>query len=364
LHKIVFFMICIALRARLLLVFLLVLLCTAAVSAQDAKRLAAQIDSLIAQNEHGAFNGVIVISKAGKTLYEKAYGVADKTTMRPLTVNDQFGGGSTCKQFTAVLVLQQMEQGRLQLDDKIGRYLPGLTAAWKDSVTIRQLLQHTSGVYAPDAPLAFAPGNSCLYANYGYQLLGQIVEHTSGRSFCEMASALFARCHMTSTVDPVLCAGSAKQLVQGYLVRPDGQLKVTDSMVPLLCRIGEASGGIITTAKDLVRWNDCLHGGGLLKAGTYKMMWQPSGKIRRHSVFGETSYGCSFPLQLHSRLRKICHSGLVGGAGFYCINFYYPGTKTSLVVMQNIGNESILPAELFYYQTTIAQILEDRLLNK
>lgn len=308
-----------------------------------------------------AFSGVVVIAQAGKIKYARAAGMADIEKQKPVTIGGQFGGGSVCKQFTAVLVLQEMEKGRLSLGDTVGRYLPGLAMSWKDSVTVKQLLQHTSGVYAPDAPLAFTPGSSCLYSNYGYQLLGKIVERTSGKSFCEMASALFARCGMTHTVDPALCAGSPDSLVQSYLVQPNGKLQATDSILELLNRIGEASGGIVTTAEDLVRWNECLHGGELLHNDTYRMMWEPSRKIRQHPVFGEVSYGLSFPLQLHGRVHKICHSGLVGGSGFYCINFYYPDTKTSLVVMQHIGNESIPTTELFALQMALADTLEAKM---
>lgn len=351
--------------AKLNSVLLLVILLYSSTNcvAGQQEKLRRSIDSLLQVHTGYRFNGVILVSRNGKTLYQKATGMADIARHQPLTMQTQFATGSLCKQFTAVLVAREIDRGHIRAGERLGKYLPDLPAAWKDSVTIQQLLQHTSGVHTPGEPLAFLPGTACQYSNYGYQLLGRVLEQVNGTSFCEQVTVLFHTCGMKYTVDPMQCAGSNKitSMANGYLLSADS-LKQTDSLVPLLRLAGEASGGMIATAGDMVRWNECLHNGRLLSDGVYQLMWQPSGKIRQHPVSGALSYGFSFPLPLHHDGPVIFHSGLLSGTGFHCINFYYPASKTSVVVMENIANESLPSPELFFFETAIAGIVENVLL--
>ncbi|WP_197464067.1 serine hydrolase [Rufibacter sp. DG15C] len=188
--------------------FLLFLACFAIIvnceAQQDqSNKIEALLDKAVTLHQ---FNGTALVTKKGKVLFEKAYGYQNVAEKIPNTSNTVYQIGSTTKQFTAVVVLKLAEQKKLSLQDKLSHYFPNFKAS--HTITIQQLLSHTSGIYeifrSPDfyqldksmpvskeklmsfyltRPLDFAPGTQFNYCNSGYHLLGQIIEKVTGKPY-------------------------------------------------------------------------------------------------------------------------------------------------------------------------------------
>ena len=168
-----------------------------------------QIDKLMnLYSEYGQFNGSILVADAGKVIYKKGFGMANMEWNIPNQPDTKHRLGSVTKQFTAMLILQLVEQGKLKLDAPISTYLLDYPKASGHKITIHHLLTHTSGIpnytsfpnfvkelsinpYSPEAfvkkfadlPLEFTPGEKFAYSNSGYFLLGYIIEKVSGKTY-------------------------------------------------------------------------------------------------------------------------------------------------------------------------------------
>jgi len=184
------------------LILLLLLFGFYTVSSGQQLNFSKQVDSLISAKTEKPFNGIILISQNGKTKYSKVYGYSDIEKKKGLKFNDQFVIGSISKQFTAVLVLQEFDKGRLDLSTPIHKYLPELIQPWADTVTIHHLLTHTHGIVQLDKPTTFKVGTQFSYSQIGYDLLAKIVERTSGKTFAELSKSLFEKCGMKNTFHP------------------------------------------------------------------------------------------------------------------------------------------------------------------
>src|ERR1700721_1613687 len=166
--------------------------------------LKAKIDRIAAgvMEQHGVPSASIAVIQHGKLVFTHAYGLAHISPDKPATPEMRYSIGSISKQFTAAAILILQEQGKLKLDDPVGKYVPGLTRG--DEVTIRQVLSHTAGYqhYWPDTylmkpmeqpttgqeiidrwakkPLDFEPGMQWQYSNTNFVIAGMIVEKVSG----------------------------------------------------------------------------------------------------------------------------------------------------------------------------------------
>jgi CubicO group peptidase (beta-lactamase class C family) len=165
------------------------------------------------------FSGAILLAKSGRVLFQKAYGLADRARGKPNTLDTQFRFGSMGKMFTAVAIMQLVERGKVDLEAPIGRYLtdyPNQDIATR--VTVAHLLSHTGGtgnifgpeydprkaslrstkdyvaLYGSRAP-EFAAGSRQSYSNYGFILLGRIVEQASGLGYDDLHRAEYLHAH-------------------------------------------------------------------------------------------------------------------------------------------------------------------------
>jgi D-alanyl-D-alanine carboxypeptidase len=152
------------------------------------------------------FSGCVLVAKHGEVLYKKAFNLANKGYGIANTTDTKFNLGSVNKMFTAVSIMKLAEDGLLDVNDLIGKYLPNLPEELANKVTIHQLLTHTSGTglywndkfkakftelktvddYLPlfiEDPLLFEPGTSWAYSNSGYIVLGAIIESVSSRDY-------------------------------------------------------------------------------------------------------------------------------------------------------------------------------------
>jgi CubicO group peptidase (beta-lactamase class C family) len=299
-----------------------------------------------------------MIVRNGKTIYAKSHGFADSTRTTPLRLSNQFILGSISKQTTAVLVLQQLERGNLSLQDPIRKYLPDLKAGWADSVTVHHLLSHTSGVVSEEEPLAFPPGTQFLYSGIlGYQLLARVAEKASGKTYAELAAGLFNGCKMRNTTIPARyrkgsLAGSFTEAPGGTLQPQKYTMKDVEPPTP--------AGGVISTTRDLAQWNECLHGGKLLQASTYKLM-TTAYATRPHARWGGVGYGYGLQVDHGGGIVEYSHSGTL--AGFIGTNLYYPASGTSIVVLENVAWDFKDQIRMFYFHDQIRQLFRNRLLT-
>lgn len=230
------------------------------------------------------FAGTMMVARHGRVIYQSASGLADRSTMAPVRMNTRFRIGSANKMFTAIGVLQLVQRGRIALDAPVGTYLRDYpNTEFARSVTIRQLLSHTGGagdIFTPEyearrlevrtladyvrlfgnrAPDTSEEGKNA-YSNYGFVLLGRIIEVVSGDDYYSyVQNNIFRRAGMNDT-------GSLPEIdrvpsrSRGY-TRREGRLADNADTLPWR---GSAAGGGYTTAADLVRFGNALRSGRLL----------------------------------------------------------------------------------------------------
>ncbi|HEX3466086.1 MAG TPA: serine hydrolase domain-containing protein [Candidatus Elarobacter sp.] len=238
------------------------------------------------------FAGAVLVAKDGRTVFARAYGLSDREHSVPNTLETRFRIGSMNKMFTAVATMQLVQAGKIKLDDTVGAYLkdyPNADVASK--VTIRELLSHTGGtgdifgpefathrlelrtvqdyiaLYGKRAPL-FEPGTKNQYSNYGFVLLGAIVEKVSGQSYYDyVRDHVYRPAGMTSTGSEPESAAVPNRSV-GY-TRDDGPWKPNADTLPYR---GSPAGGGYSTVGDLLRFATALQGNRLLDAAHVAML--------------------------------------------------------------------------------------------
>ena len=238
-----------------------------------------------AQAEQDAFAGVLLVARGDELLLQRAWGAADREAGMPVTLDTKFRLGSMNKMFTAVSALQLVQAGKLSLDGTVGQYLPDYPNAEIAKVTIRQLLTHSGGTgdifgpefdrqrlslrthddyvrlygaRGPDHP----PGEEYRYSNYGFLLLGAIIERASGQSYYDYVDRhVFAPAGMRdsgSLPEDVAVPGRARAYT-----RTDDGASWSDAADTLPYR-GTAAGGGYSTAGDLLKFARALQSGKLL----------------------------------------------------------------------------------------------------
>lgn len=330
-------------------------------SAQQKNNYSTKIDSLLKVKKPREFNGVVYIQQNGKTKYAKAYGFTDFNKKAQLKIDDKFSTMSIAKQFTATLILQEVEKGTIDLQTPIRKYLPDFKYSWADTVTVHHLLNHTSGLYSEnmDKPLKFKPGTAFSYSNVGYYVAGLILEKQSGKSFESLVTTLFKKCKMNNSYYPN--ETNSKFLVKGHTIKKDGTFKLNEKSD--FDADNYFGSHLIVTAPDLAKWNECLHNGKVLKPVTYKMMTNYV-ITDQHQVFSEKPIGYGYGLRINDKadIYEIGHTGFHPSEGFTAVNLYYPKTKTSVVIMENVGNENFDIA--YYFEQEIKKIVKESKLLK
>jgi len=160
--------------------------------------------------KNGQFSGAMLVAVNGEVIYSRAHGYANLEWKVPNTLDTKFRIASASKPFTAMLILKLMDEGKLTLDGKLTDYLPEFPGEKGDAITVHQLLTHTSGVmgeprlsdledierlyytrerlfqYICEKELVYPPGNGREYSNFGYFLLGMIIEKVSGKPYGQL----------------------------------------------------------------------------------------------------------------------------------------------------------------------------------
>jgi D-alanyl-D-alanine carboxypeptidase len=297
------------------------------------------------------FSGAVLLAKDGTPVFTGAYGLADREKKIPNTLNTKFRIGSMNKMFTAVATLQLVQAGKISLGDPVGKYLtdyPNKDVASK--VTIQQLLTHTGGtgdifgpqfdahrlelktlqdyvkLYGDRAP-QFEPGSKWEYSNYGFLLLGVIIERVTGKSYYDyVAENVYKPAGMTSTGSlpedqPVADRSVGYTRFRGPALEPN-----TDT----LPYRGTSAGGGYSTVEDFLRFATALTSHKLLNAQNTDLL--TTGKV-------ETPRGdkYAFGFEAVDEGKPSLHFGHGGGApGMNGDLEIYPQSGYVIVVLSNL----------------------------
>lgn len=292
---------------------------------QNVTCLSSKIDS-IAEANH--FNGVILLAEDSIIQYEKAFGYSNLENKIKLSTNDQFYIGSISKQITAVLVLREYENGKLNLGDKINKYLPQISQPWANEVTIHHLLTHTHGIVAVDAPLESELGTQFRYSQIGFGLLAQVLERINHKSFEKISTEFFTEYALNNTFHPD--NKNYTNLVNGYEEDETGKILIAEGNPVKYI----AAGGFISNVEDLLTWNILLHSGKLVKPSTLDLM-KTQYATRVHPILDKLEYGYGLVFKDGERNIQI---GAFGYApGFPSASYFYPQTDLNLIILGNIG---------------------------
>ncbi len=329
-------------------------------SAQNisAGNLEHKVDSLVAvQFSDGQPGGVIGVLSAEGVLLNKTFGIMDMERNSPVDNNTLFDIASTAKQFTVFAILMLEEQGRLGLDDDIIDYLPGFPG-FEHTVTIRNLIQHTSGIPSTDVVRLFAgwsldetwtqqdeidliqrypflnfdPNEKHVYSNAGYSLLAKIVESVSGQRFSEfLAENIFAPLGMNNSL--VYDERYKEKELKGAAI---GYRRAGENFVPFSTTedFNYGGGSIYTSLDDMVKWGQALFSSAILNENVIEKISFPYNTLNNGDTLFYT-YG--FYSSKHKGIRMVDHSG--GTLGFRSQFMIFP--EEELLVFVLLNNESI-----------------------
>jgi D-alanyl-D-alanine carboxypeptidase len=296
------------------------------------------------------FSGAALVKRGDKVLLRKAYGLADRELKIPNTIDTRFRTASVTKMFTAVAVLRLVQERKIRLEDPIGTLLPAVAKKPIARATIHQLLTHTSGagdVFGPryaehqrelrthtdyvrmfgDDALRSEPGTRYAYSNFGYILLGAMIERVTGKSYYDFVQrVVFDPAGMTRT-------GTLPEDVQvegraiGYDLPPGSRERI--SAMPFLDYRSLSACGAYSTVDDLARFIDAVRSNRLLNEKFTRLLLEPKQKI-----WDGRSYGYGFTIEDHpGKGHWIGHNG--NDHGMNAEVWFSPETDYLLIVLSN-----------------------------
>jgi CubicO group peptidase (beta-lactamase class C family) len=354
---------------RMLFVFLIL------IDLDLAAQLPKRLDSICnAYHQHGLFDGAVLIADDTGVIYQKAFGYANHDHGIPNTLNTVFGIGSVSKPFTAMLVLQLIQKGKLQFNAPISKYLPEYREDIGNKVTIRQLLTHTHGIpgytglpnvwedsmqitYSSSyilknfasRNLEFEPGTNYKYGNTSYFILAQIIERVTGKSLADVLKEnIFVPLRMMQSGikdnrRPV------KNIASGYYRL--GHQYINEPYIYNLNTYGGS--GIHSTVNNLYLWDRALYTQQLLSKVNIRLYTSAHHKVDPGYAYG---FGWEFTrlgLAKNDTIETMEHSGAI--RGFRANIFRVPAEKRCVILLSNSANQSSY--ELF---ENIMQVFRDR----
>ncbi|WP_375746644.1 serine hydrolase [Corallococcus interemptor] len=310
-----------------------------------------ELDRLLTQyHQLRQFNGAALVANEKGVVLKKAYGQANFEWNVPNTPDTKFRLASVSKQFTAMVILQLVAEGKLKLEDTVASALPDYRQDTGSRITVAHLLNHTSGLpnytslpdfFARDSrvpypvadfvkrfasgDLEFEPGSKFAYSNSGYFLLGAIIERVTGKTYAQaVRERIFTPLGMKDSGYDVTATVLPKR-ASGYELGPEGYVNAPylDMSVPY------AAGSLYSTVEDLYRWDRALYEDKLLPEALKQKMFTP----------GLENYGYGFsmdPLKLDdgkTELATINHSG--GINGFSTRIYRVPASREVVILLDN-----------------------------
>jgi CubicO group peptidase (beta-lactamase class C family) len=317
----------------------------------------ASIDELITSyHELGMFNGSVLVATNGEVVFSKGYGLANMEWAIPNRPDTKFRIGSITKQFTSMIIMQLVEEGKLSLETTVADLLPYYRSDIGSKITVHHLLTHTSGLpnytampeFFPDASqkpyevedfviafcsgdLEFKPGSKYRYSNSGYFVLGAIIEQATGQSYEQELNARI--------LDPLELRDTGydhgaeiiERRAAGYQRTGNGyrNARYLDMTTPY------AAGALYSTVEDLRRWDQALYGEELLSEEGKAKMFEP--------FLGDYAYGWSvrkMPIGGDEEERTVIGHG--GGInGFNTLISRVTEDRHLVVLLNNTGGANL-----------------------
>jgi len=318
---------------------------------------------------NGQFNGVVLVKKNDKVLYEEAFGLANREWDIPNTTESGFLIGSIGKSITAFMTMILVNDGLIDLNANINRYIPEYEGPGKNQATIHQMLTHTSGIpnhgaipnlskklvrwtYDTDQylelirplELLFEPGKGFAYSGIAYNLLAIICEKVSGREFGDLLKTrIFIPLGMDHTkldknldIDQKRAFGYEYHLLEGFML---------PSYIEM-CHV-KGSGGVLSTAGDLARFDDeCFHGHKLLPENYYQKIFTRHVKDWQYYGYG---WWLTDKIAGRDTLTMISHGGSTDGYKAY--NTRVVEDSTDIIIFQNNYYRTELGVKFEYAMT-------------
>ena len=337
-------------QLRILTVFTIYFLVSSIVSAQSIE---SKIDKILNKEFKSNETGVsALVAKGGKVIYRKAFGKANLELDVNMTPDNVFEVGSITKQFTSVSILMLMEEGKINLEDDITKFIPNYPTKGK-KITIHHLLTHTSGIksytsmqsfgkvmtidesplkfidFFKNEPMDFEPGEDYRYNNSGYFILGYIVEKASGMSYPKFVSEkIFKKLGMSSSY-----YGSHTKLIKnratGYQKNGEYQNAQYISLT-----LPYAAGSIMSNVDDMLKWQIAVSKNTLVKKETIDKAFTNytlnSGK--------KINYGYGWSLDELNGISTIEHGGAI--PGYLSMGVYVPSKDVYVILFSNCGCKS------------------------
>ena len=307
-----------------------------------------KIDSLLEEKyPDNAPGATFLISKNGSIIYKKAFGLANLELNVPMKTDNVIKIGSMTKQFTAISILMLMEQGKLNLDDEITKFIPDYPTNG-NKITIHHLLTHTSGIknytrikslnaiaqkdltplelidFSKNEPIDFVPGEKYKYNNSGYVILGYIIEKVTGQPYANFVEEqIFNKLEMTdsqyaSQREVIKNRASGYQNNDGYVNRMDFSLTLAYS-----------TGAIMSTVSDMFTWQEAIKNNLLInKKTTQKAFTNYTLNNGEH-----INYGYGWHIETLNNNRTFEHGGAVWG--FKSMGVYFPDLDIYVVALTN-----------------------------
>jgi CubicO group peptidase (beta-lactamase class C family) len=336
-----------------------------AVPIDDATLFRARIDEFLnAARTKAGFSGAVIVARGGQPVYQGAFGFSHLESKAPNALDTPFRIASLSKQFTAAAIFRLEAHGELSIDDPVHRHLPEFAELPYREITIHHLLTHTSGLpRSPEAilgsrrwnamsraatpvddyvrlavqmPLKFEPGTDCEYSNFGYRVLSALIARVSGRDYADfMEQEVFRPLGMKdSGVARVTRPPSESRIAEGLSLQ-----RLDPARQPLFANgeegrnfgAGYGSGGIYSSASDLLLWDRVLAGDAFLSVSQKTRLFQP--------IHG--NYACGWVVKrsdLDGRLYQM-HNG--ANQGFFSQMMRIP--ENDLVIIA-VGNVEATPA--------------------
>lgn len=319
-----------------------------------------QIDAIFASLKSTDSPGVaVLVVHDGKAVFRHGYGVAEFRTRRPINAQTDFRLASFTKQFTATCIMLLAHDGKLHYDDHLADIFPVFPAYGK-SITIRNLLNHTSGLpdyedllmkEYPNTPEdkipqildagvlrlveqqtagQFPPGSKWQYSNSGYAVLAMVVEKVSGKSFVQfLHDRIFAPLKMKHTLAYEKGKNEVPHRAYGHTKEKDGSWRETDQS-PTSAVLGD--GGIYTSIDDLEKWDRALREHTLLSADEMQpaLTPVPAAKLENGKA---RSYGFGWFLDPYRGHRRMSHDGET--IGFRTTIQRFPDDHLTIIVLAN-----------------------------
>ena len=325
----------------------LILFATAISGGQDSAAVTAYVKAEM-QLQHIPGLSLLVV-RNGKIVRSEGFGLANVELQVPVKPESVFQSGSVGKQFTATAVMMLVEAGKIGLDDPLTKYFADAPATWKD-VTVRELLSHTAGFgdYPKDfnfrkdwtedeelkliesIPLAYPPGTSWAYSNFGYVTLGILIHRVTGEFYGDfLQQKIFQPLDMRSTriineADIIPNRSAGYRLVKGELKNQKWVAPVVNTT---------ADGSLYFTTLDLAKWDAALYTEKLLKRSSLDLMSTPAPLKNGRPNSG--NYGFGWFIDNRSGHRCIHHDG--SWQGFETAIDRYVDDQLTVVVLTNLA---------------------------